>query len=148
MIDGAPAIRHDALLICGFPVGSHVARGVYGINVALFPFGFLFFFKPALVLSRLFTYLSDSVSSSGLAKLDKLSWARLIFPSRAWETGGFEQTGAYFSRQVRRELNPSKATSIGILSQLLRWQISCKNLGAHRKTEVSYGEREVDGQAS
>lgn len=42
MIDGAPAIRHDALLICGFPVGSHVARRVYGINVTFFPLDFFF----------------------------------------------------------------------------------------------------------
>lgn len=43
MIDGAPAIRHAALLICGFPVGSHVARGVYGISVTFFPLDFFFF---------------------------------------------------------------------------------------------------------
>ena len=107
MIDGAPAIRHDALLICGFPVGSHVAHGVYGIDVTFVPLVFSFFkaalvfsfYKAALVLSRLFMYPSESVSSSGLVKLDKLAWVRLIFPNCAWETGEFEQMGTYFSWQ-------------------------------------------------
>lgn len=61
MIDGVPAIRHDTLLICGFPVGSHVACRVYGVNVTFFPLDFFFFFKPALVLSHLFTHPGETI---------------------------------------------------------------------------------------
>lgn len=80
MIDGAPAIRHDTLLIFGFPVGSHVARRVYNINVTFFPLDF-FFFKRTLVLSHLFTHTSESISSSGLVKLGKIVWEGPSFPT-------------------------------------------------------------------
>lgn len=39
------------------------------------------FFKPALVLSHLCVYPSESVSSSGLVKLDKQSWADSSSPA-------------------------------------------------------------------